>query len=138
MSTSDLSAPFLGRYELVSSENYDEFLKAIKVGMVERTLQGKDKPALEISVSGERWTIKRLSTFRNTEFSFIPGEVFDEVLPDGRIFRSSVSVDGNRLIHRQNLGDVEAVTVSVFGPTEMKQTYTSGVVTAVRVFKRVA
>jgi len=41
-------------------------------------------PTIEIHRNGDLWTIKTLTTFKNTEISFRLGVEFDEVTPDGR------------------------------------------------------
>lgn len=125
-----------GRFEMISSENYGEYLRAVGVSTIQRNLAEKSKPTLEITSAGGKWTIKTLSALKNTEITFTPGEDFDEQTPDGRQSKSTVTIEGSRLIHVQRIGGSEATTVSEFGATEMKQTYTTGGVTATRVFRR--
>lgn len=125
-----------GRFEMVSSENYGEFLKAAGVGMIQRNLAEKAKPTVEISTSNGRWTIKTLTALKNSEINFALGEEFDEETADGRIARSTITMEGDWITHYQRLGDEELVTVSKCFNTEMVQTYTTKGVTATRVFKR--
>jgi len=125
-----------GRYEMVSSENYGEFLKAIGLGLIQRNLAEKAKLNIEITADNGRWTIRRLTALNNTEINFALGETFDEYTADGRKVESVVTIDSTRLTHKQTSGNDEAVTVSEFYPNEMKETYTSKGVTATRVFNR--
>ena len=53
-------------------------------------------------------------------------------------FQSVITLDGNTLTHKQQIGKLSATTTRVFTPTEMKVTFTSGGVTAIRVFKKVS
>jgi hypothetical protein len=54
------------------------------VGMVMRKLGGQIKPTQVITVDGDKWNIKTLSTFKNSEVDFKIGEPFDETTIDGR------------------------------------------------------
>lgn len=127
---------FSGRYEMVSSENYGEYLKAIGVGMIHRNLAEKAKPTIEVSENGGRWTIKTLTALANTEIVFELNKEFDDKAPDGRSARSTVTQDGNKLILIQRIGEDTSTTVSEFLPTELRQTYSAKGVGAARVFRR--
>ena len=129
-------ASITGRFEMISSENYGEFLKAVGVGMIQRNLAEKGKPTVDISESGGRYTMKVLTALKNTEASFALDEEFDDETADGRKARSTVTKDGNKLIHVQKVGSDQATTTSEFSDTELKQTYSSKGVTATRVFAR--
>jgi hypothetical protein len=48
--TEDVKDPFIGRYRLVSSEGFDDFLKALGVGMVKRKLANSVSPVIVIDV----------------------------------------------------------------------------------------
>jgi fatty acid-binding protein 3 len=75
---------FTGKFELVSSDNFDEYLKACGVGMAKRALAATAKPTIEITENGGVFTMKTLSTFKNTEITFTLGQEFDEETADGR------------------------------------------------------
>ena len=42
------------------------------------------KPSQIITVDGDKWTIKTVSTFKSSEINFVLGEEFDENTIDGR------------------------------------------------------
>ncbi len=46
----DVKDPIIGRYRLVSSEGFDDFLKALGVGMVKRKLANSVSPVIVIDV----------------------------------------------------------------------------------------
>ena len=59
------------------------------------------KPKIVFEVDGAKWTMKHLSTFKDSEISFKMGEEFNETTMDGRKFK--VNVDhGKRSIIETN------------------------------------
>ena len=58
--------------------------------MVLRKLASVAKPSTEITVDGDDWNLKTLSTVKNTEISFKLGEPFDETTGDGRNVKVSI------------------------------------------------
>lgn len=75
---------FTGKYELISSERFDDYLAAVGVSLIKRGVAATMKPTLEISQQGEKITIKTFSKLKNTEINFTPGVEFDEETADGR------------------------------------------------------
>lgn len=49
-----------------------------------RKMAATIKPTQQISIEGNKWTIKTHSTLKNTEISFVLGEEFEETTADGR------------------------------------------------------
>ncbi|XP_040851389.1 fatty acid-binding protein, adipocyte isoform X2 [Ochotona curzoniae] len=92
---------FVGTWKLVSSENFDDYMKEVGVGFATRKVAGMAKPNMVISVNGDVITIKSESTFKNTEISFKLGQEFDEVTADDRKVKSIVTLDGGSMIHVQ-------------------------------------
>merc|ERR1712002_1007517 len=52
----------------------------------------------------ETYNIKQVTTFKTTEIKFKLGEEFDETTADGRVVKSTITLDGNTLKHKQ-VGD---------------------------------
>lgn len=75
-------------------------------------------PTVELTEDGGTYTLKTSSTFKNSEIKFKLGEEFDEETPDGRKVKSTVTLDGNKMIHVQK-GDKETTIEREFTPTEM-------------------
>ncbi|XP_011792522.1 PREDICTED: fatty acid-binding protein, adipocyte isoform X2 [Colobus angolensis palliatus] len=92
---------FVGTWKLVSSENFDDYMKEVGVGFATRKVAGMAKPNMIISVNGDVITIKSESTFKNTEISFKLGQEFDEVTADDRKVKSTITLDGGVLVHVQ-------------------------------------
>ncbi|XP_054857602.1 fatty acid-binding protein, adipocyte-like [Eublepharis macularius] len=90
--------PFLGTWKLVSSENFDDYLKELGVGFATRKkVAGVAKSNVIISCNGDIITIRTESTFKNTEISFKLGEEFDETTADDRKVKRLVTLDNGVL-----------------------------------------
>ncbi|CAB0035871.1 unnamed protein product [Trichogramma brassicae] len=111
---------FLGkRYKLSTSENFDELMKALGVGLIVRKMGAAVSPVVEVTENNGEYTMKTQSTFKNQEIKFKLGEEFDEETPDGRKVKSVITLDGNKMTHVQK-GDKETLIEREFTPTEMK------------------
>ncbi|KAF3839820.1 hypothetical protein F7725_018537 [Dissostichus mawsoni] len=76
---------FVGTWTLLSSENFDEYMKAIGVGFATRQMGNMAKPNLVISVDDAGMvSMKSETTFKTTEIKFKLNEEFDETTADGR------------------------------------------------------
>nr|UEK51492.1 FABP-like protein [Parasacculina yatsui] len=91
----------LGKFKMETSENFDEYMKALGVGMVMRKLGNAATPTMEITVSGDEYELKTITTFKTTSIKFKLGEAFEENTADGRTVKSTITVDGNTLVHEQ-------------------------------------
>ncbi|XP_053415413.1 fatty acid-binding protein 9-like [Nycticebus coucang] len=93
--------PFLGTWKLVSSENFEEYLKELGVDPAARKLAVSVKPIVKMSVNGETVNIKIESSLKNSEISFKLGEEFDETTADNRKVKSIVTLDNGSMIQVQ-------------------------------------
>ncbi|CAK9819259.1 Sodium/calcium exchanger regulatory protein 1 [Anthophora plagiata] len=126
---------FLGkRYKLFSSENFDEFMKALGVGAVTRKMGSSVSPVVELTENNGLYTLKTTSAFKNSEIKFKLGEEFDEETPDGRKVKSVCTLDGNKLIQLQK-GEKETTIEREFTPTEMKAVMKVDDIVCTRVYK---
>ncbi|XP_039752701.1 sodium/calcium exchanger regulatory protein 1 [Pararge aegeria] len=128
---------FVGKkYKMVSSENFDEFMKAIGVGLITRKTANAVTPSVELKQEGDTYTLVTSSTFKTTEIKFKPGEEFDEERADGAKVKSVCTIDANTLKQTQTAADGIVVNyVREFGPEELKATMTANGVTCTRVYK---
>lgn len=81
------SSAFVGKWNLESSENFDEYLKHVGVGLITRKVAAKVKPVLDIEVSGDHWKITSTSTFKTFVIEFDLNKEFDETTADGRTLK---------------------------------------------------
>ncbi|XP_013184152.1 sodium/calcium exchanger regulatory protein 1 [Amyelois transitella] len=128
---------FLGKkYKMTSSENFDEFMKAIGVGLITRKAANAVTPTVELKKEGDTYNLVTSSTFKTTEAKFVPGQEIDEERADGAKVKSVYTLDGNVLKQVQKSPDgVEVTYVREFGPEELKATMTAKDVTCTRVYK---
>ncbi|CAL8110257.1 unnamed protein product [Orchesella dallaii] len=125
-----------GKYELIQSEKYDEFLKSVGAGMIERNLAWKNKPFIEFQDDNGKLKQKTIEGVKNSEINVVPGEEFEEEFC-GRKLKSKITVEGNRLIHKQRIGPVEATVIREFNGSEMVSFFQVGDTVATRVFRKV-
>lgn len=126
---------YLGkRYKLFSSENFDEFMKALGVGLMTRKMGSSVSPVVELTENSGVYTLKTTSPFKNSEIKFKLGEEFDEETPDGRKVKSVCTLDGNKLIQIQK-GDKQTTIEREFTPTEMKAIMKVDDIVCTRVYK---
>ncbi|XP_007125412.2 fatty acid-binding protein, adipocyte [Physeter macrocephalus] len=92
---------FVGTWKLVSSENFDDYMKEVGVGFATRKVAGMAKPNVIISVNEDVITIRSESTFKNTEISFKLSQEFEEVTADDRKVKSTVNLDEGALVQVQ-------------------------------------
>lgn len=69
---------FIGTWTFESSENFEEYMKAVGVGMLQRKIGSTLKPTYHISKDGDTWVIKMESSVKSTETRFVDGVEFDE------------------------------------------------------------
>ena len=127
---------FEGTWKLVSSENFDDYMKEVGVGFATRKVAGMAKPTLIISVNGDVATIRSESTFKNTEISFKLDQEFDEVTPDDRKFKSIVNLDEGALVQVQNWDGKSTTIKRKLVDEKMVLECVMNGVTATRVYER--
>lgn len=105
------------KYRMVSSDNFEGFLKAKGVNIIGRKMANSVTPTVAMSrdADGRVYTFHTWSVFKDSQSSFRLDEEFDEETPDGRTVRSiiTMSADGTRMVHRQ-LGEKETRIERVF------------------------
>ncbi|KAM6170962.1 fatty acid-binding protein 9-like [Erethizon dorsatum] len=92
--------PFLGTWKLVSSENFEDYMKELGVNSAILNLAGSAKVNILISKDGDTITIQTES-IKNTVISFKLGVEFDETTADNRKVKSIVTLDGGSMNHVQ-------------------------------------
>ncbi|XP_035023596.1 cellular retinoic acid-binding protein 1 [Hippoglossus stenolepis] len=97
---------FAGTWKMISSENFDELLKALGVNVMLRRVAGvaASKPHVEIKQNDEHFYIKTSTSVRTTEINFLIGEEFDEETVDGRKCKSLATWETeNKMYCKQTL-----------------------------------
>ncbi|XP_037872127.1 cellular retinoic acid binding protein isoform X1 [Bombyx mori] len=124
------------KYKLISTDNFDSFMKALGVGLITRKAANAVTPTVELRKDGDEYNLVTSSTFKTTEMKFKPGEEFEEDRADGAKVKSVCTFEGNTLKQVQKAPDgLEVTYVREFGPEEMKAVMTAKDVTCTRVYK---
>ncbi|XP_015235101.1 fatty acid binding protein 4a [Cyprinodon tularosa] len=94
---------FVGTWKMISSENFDDYMKALGVGFATRQVGNRTKPNFIMSVDDQGMIcMKSQSAFKTTEVKFKLNEPFDETTADDRKTKSVVSLDNGKLIQKQS------------------------------------
>lgn len=101
----------LGDWKLVSSENFEELMKELGVGLVMRKIGNTTKPNVKFVQNGDEWTFTTSSTLKTQSLKFKLNEEFDEETLDGRKVKTTFSFDGNKLVQTQKDKDNNIVCV---------------------------
>ncbi|XP_060878164.1 fatty acid-binding protein, muscle-like isoform X2 [Metopolophium dirhodum] len=134
-----MSLIFDKKFKLESSDKFDEYMKALGVGMMTRKLGNTVSPVVELTKSDDgKLVLSSNSTFKNSSIAFKLNEEFDEETPDGRKVKSLIVQDGNKLVHTQKCDKHNDTTiVREFEPEQLKMVLTVDDITCTRVYKPV-
>ncbi|XP_072303500.1 fatty acid binding protein 4a [Eucyclogobius newberryi] len=92
---------FVGTWKMISSENFDDYMKAIGVGFATRQVGNRTKPNLIVSVENGMVCMKSQSTFKTTEIKFKLDEPFEETTADDRKTKTVMTLENGKLIQKQ-------------------------------------
>lgn len=112
-------AELCGKFKLVSSENFDEFMKAMGVNLVMRKAGSLAKPVVEIKQDGDYFIIKTTTTFKTSEIKFKLDEEFDETRMDGSACKTVITIEDGKLVQKQS-GDKEVTIIREVEGDQMK------------------
>ncbi|XP_032391703.1 fatty acid binding protein 4a [Etheostoma spectabile] len=94
---------FIGTWKMISSENFDDYMKAIGVGFATRQVGNRTKPNLIVTVDDQGIVcLKSQSTFKTTEIKFKLNEPFEETTADDRKTTTVVTLENEKLVQKQS------------------------------------
>uniref|UniRef100_A0A5K3FWA6 FABP domain-containing protein n=1 Tax=Mesocestoides corti TaxID=53468 RepID=A0A5K3FWA6_MESCO len=129
--------PFLGSWKLETSENFDDVMKELGVSLITRKIAQNISPILIVSSLGDgQYKMRSESAFKNTEFEFMLGEEFEEETPDGRIVRSTITIDGNTLKQVQ-VGNKTTYIDRVVEGNKLKAVIQVGGAVSTRIYEKI-
>ncbi|XP_048364016.1 myelin P2 protein-like [Sphaerodactylus townsendi] len=99
---------FVGSWKLVSSENFDDYMKELGVGLATRKLGSLARPKVKISMKGDVVTIRTESAFKNTEIAFKLGQEFEETTADNRKTKTVITLEKGSLVQVQKWNGKES------------------------------
>lgn len=89
--------------------------------MLTRKVGNSVSPVVELTKTEDgKYSLSSNSAFKNTSIKFNLNEEFDEETPDGRKVKSTITQEGNKLIHVQNSDKLSTTIVREFQPDELK------------------
>ncbi|XP_067409666.1 fatty acid-binding protein, adipocyte-like [Emydura macquarii macquarii] len=127
---------FVGTWKLISSENFEDYMRELGVGFATRKMACVAKPSVIISINGDVISIRTESTFKNTEFSFKLGEEFEETTADDRKVKSIITLDNGSLIQVQKWNGKESTLKRELVDGKLVVECTMNTVTCTRVYER--
>ncbi|KAL6489616.1 hypothetical protein MHYP_G00033570 [Metynnis hypsauchen] len=94
---------FMGTWKLTSSDNFDEYMKAVGIGFASRQIANMAKPSLLFSVDDQGvFSMKSMTTFKTVEIKFKLDEEFDEITADDRQAKTVMSLVDGKLVQTQS------------------------------------
>ncbi|KAM3595649.1 uncharacterized protein V6R79_000536 [Siganus canaliculatus] len=129
---------FVGTWKMISSENFDDYMKAIGVGFATRQVGNRTKPNLVVSVDDGIVCLKTQSTFKTTEIKFKLNEPFEETTADDRKTRTVVTLEGGKLVQKQSWDGKETNIEREISDGKLIAKCIMGEVVAVRVYVKEA
>uniref|UniRef100_A0A023F8M4 Fatty acid-binding protein, muscle n=1 Tax=Triatoma infestans TaxID=30076 RepID=A0A023F8M4_TRIIF len=123
------------KYKLNKSENFDEYMKALGVGLVTRKMGNTVSPVIELLEEDGEYTLKSSSTFKNTVIKFKLGEEFDQETPDGRKVKATITLEGDNKLVEVQKGEKETTLIREFSKDEVKMTLTVDDIVCTRIYK---
>ncbi|XP_055067670.2 fatty acid binding protein 4b [Misgurnus anguillicaudatus] len=93
---------FVGKWKMTSSENFDEYLKAVGAGFAFRQIASLAKPNVTFAVDEQGFIfMKAVTSFKTFELKFKLDEEFDEATAGGKKAKNTMSLVDNKLIQKQ-------------------------------------
>ena len=86
---------------MISSENFEEVMKKLGVGLLTRKIGATTKPNVRFEQNGDEWTMTTISAIKTHAIKFKLGEEFEEETIDGRKVRTTITIDGDKLVQTQ-------------------------------------
>ncbi|KAM7175252.1 fatty acid-binding protein, adipocyte-like [Macrochelys suwanniensis] len=126
---------FVGTWKLISSENFEDYMRELGVGFATRKMAGVAKPNVIICTNGDVITIRTESTFKNTEISFKLGEEFEETTADDRKVKSIITLDNGSLIQVQKWDGKETTLIRKLVDGKLVVECTMNKITCTRVYE---
>ena len=88
-----------GKYKLATSENFEEFMKVLGVGLLTRKLGNKTSPTVTITKEGDEYNFRQ-DSIKTSEFKFKVDVPFEEITADGRkVISTMTQVAPNKMKH---------------------------------------
>jgi len=131
-----MMAQLNGRYIFDQDDNYEAYLKAADVGMIQRTAMASTKPDILVDVKEDQITIAEVTTLRTIEVSFRLGQEYKHDPGTGRSASYVTVLQGDDTLATTEVDDPTASKIYKFTNDSLVITLTTKGVTATRTFRR--
>ncbi|XP_076157204.1 fatty acid-binding protein, heart-like [Alosa pseudoharengus] len=130
---------FVGTWKMVTSDNFDEYMKALGVGFATRQVGNRTKPSLIVAMDDQGMiSMKSQSTFKTTEIKFKLNEEFDETTADDRKTKTVVTLENSKLVQKQMWDGKETIVEREVTDGKLIAKCVMGDVVAVRTYVKEA
>nr|ACI66812.1 Fatty acid-binding protein, heart [Salmo salar] len=131
---------FVGTWKMTSSDNFDDYMKALGVGFATRQVGNRTKPSLIINMDDQGMIcVKFQSTFKTVEIKFKLNEPFEETTADDRKTMTVFTLENGNLVQKQNWdGKETTIEREVTGDGKLIAKCVMGDVVAVRTYVKEA
>lgn len=126
---------FFGQWNFVSSENFDNYMIAVGFSPEMAALGSKARPTLYISIDGDTWTLKSVTTMKTTIAIFQLGVEFDETTADGRQMKTTFTLNGNEMVQHQN-GEIPSIITRIVDGDKLTVHWEAKGVVSTRIYNR--
>merc|ERR1712112_265956 len=123
-----------GKYKLATSENFEEFMKALGVGMLVRKLGNKSSPVITVTEEGGEYTFKQESLVKTSEIKF---KLNEEFAADGRKVMSTMTLTAPNVMKHEmkgTAGGKDSTCIREFLPEKLTAVCTVDDITTTRVY----
>ncbi|KAL0985486.1 hypothetical protein UPYG_G00157500 [Umbra pygmaea] len=127
---------FVGCWKMASSENFDEYMKAVGVGFATRQMGNITKPNFLFSIEDGVISMTSQSKFKTTKAKFKLNEEFDETTADDRKTKTVVTFEDGKLIQKQTWDGKTTILVRELKDGKLVATCTMDDVVSVRTYER--
>ncbi|KAL4223535.1 hypothetical protein ACF0H5_017006 [Mactra antiquata] len=126
----------VGKWEYESADNLDGYMDAAAIPEQLRAMAKNSKPVMEISNSGNSWTLKTTVSDKVKDTTFNIGEEFDSMSLAGQPLKCTVAMEGDKMVETQKQGDITIVITREVAGDQLISKMTVGGQTATITFKK--
>ncbi|XP_036438001.1 fatty acid-binding protein, brain-like [Colossoma macropomum] len=128
---------FFGNWKLVSSENFEEYMRAVGFGEEQVQVGNIVTPVISIYQDGEKLVMKLKSSVTSSENSFVLGKEFDGNIL-GKQYRSVVHLDGGKIVQTRKWDDKTGFLTREIQDGKMITTMRCDDIVAVRTYEKIS
>ncbi len=131
---------FVGKYKQTKEENYEEFLKSMKLnGLLAKAARASTQTFEVVEDGPNKYKIVTSTIMKSAKESFEFGKTFDQETVDGRKVETTFTQDGDKWVQVQKnkkVGGPDVTTTRVFSDAGVNVTLKNGDVVAKIFFQR--